>query len=324
MAIKNISPDDLEKLSKENKKEENFLPKENVVKNQQQIFQSQESEERVIVETDDDEEIVLKPKKSYFEPDPVPYKLISKNYFIKNNLTKNAEIFVRPWNTEDEVKISRINTTEDFNKICNEIFSSCVKSDIDIYELALVDKLPLFIFILVITYGSKVSVKKLMDCEVCENDSDVDVTVDLLKDLEYKYIPDDLEYPFVMKLTSYPKDDITIKYVYPSLKHEKFFLDSGTSDNLIDSLRHIIIEMKGKKANGKDVTKNDLSDIIKYLNADDKTKIRKSIADVSSYGINLETDKYSCSKENCIYNKERKKIFLTFEKILASLFLKLR
>ena len=44
MAIKNISPDDLEKLSKENKKEENFLPKENVVKNQQQIFQSQESE----------------------------------------------------------------------------------------------------------------------------------------------------------------------------------------------------------------------------------------------------------------------------------------
>ena len=321
MAIKNISPDDLEKLSKVSQKDEKFLPKENLVKQEDIIQES--IEESVIVETED-EEIILKPKKSYFEPDPVPYKLISKNYFIKNNLTKNAEIFVRPWNTEDEMRISRINTTEDFNKICNEIFNSCVKSDIDIYEMALVDKLPLFIFILVITYGNTVSVKKLMDCEICENDPEVDVTVDLLKDLEYKYLPDNIEYPFTMKLTSYPKDDISIKYVYPSLKHEKFFLDSGATDNLIDSLRHIIIEMKGKKANGKDVTKNDLGDIIKYLNAEDKTKIRKNIADISSYGINLETDKYHCSKENCIYNKERKKIFLTFEKILASLFLRLR
>ena len=319
MAIKNISPDDLENLSNESKKEEKYLPKENLIKNEEIVFNE---DDRIIMETDN-EEIILKPKKSYFEPDPVPYKLISKNYFIKSNLTKNAEIFVRPWNTEDEMKISRINTTEDFNRICNEIFNSCVKSDIDIYEMALVDKLPLFVFILVITYGNKVSVKKLMDCDVCENDPEVDVTVDLLKDLEYKYLPDDLEYPFVMKLTSYPKDDITIKYVYPSLKHEKFFMETN-SDNLIDSLRHIIIEMKGKKANGKDVTKNDLSDIIKYLNADDKTKIRKNIADISNYGINLETDKYSCSKEKCIYNKERKKIFLTFEKILASLFLKLK
>ena len=319
MAIKNISPDDLENLSNESKKEEKYLPKENLIKNEEIVFNE---DDRIIMETDN-EEIILKPKKSYFEPDPVPYKLISKNYFIKSNLTKNAEIFVRPWNTEDEMKISRNNTTEDFNRICNEIFNSCVKSDIDIYEMALVDKLPLFVFILVITYGNKVSVKKLMDCDVCENDPEVDVTVDLLKDLEYKYLPDDLEYPFVMKLTSYPKDDITIKYVYPSLKHEKFFMETN-SDNLIDSLRHIIIEMKGKKANGKDVTKNDLSDIIKYLNADDKTKIRNNIADISNYGINLETDKYSCSKEKCIYNKERKKIFLTFEKILASLFLKLK
>ena len=85
-----------------------------------------------------------------------------------------------------------------------------------------------------------------------------------------------------------------------------------------------MIELKGKKANGKELTKNDLNDIVKFLNADDKMKIRKSISEISSYGINLETDKYKCSKDSCIYNKERKKIFLTFENILSSLFSKLK
>lgn len=320
MSIKNISPDDLEKIAKSTQKGEQFLPQENVIKNQ---YQQPEPEENVILETEDAEEIILKPKKSYFEPDPVPYKLISGKHFVKKNLTSNNEIFVRPWNTEDELKISKIGDSEDFNKICNEIFLSCVKTDMDIYELSLVDKLPLFIFILVITYGSKVSVKKLMDCEICQNDENVEVSVDLLKDLEYKYMPDNLEYPFVTKLKSYGKDDITLKYVYPSLKHEKFFLD-GKSENLFESLRHIIVELKGKKANGKEVTKNELGEIIKYLNSEDKMKIRKDINDMSAYGINLETDRYHCTREGCVYLKERKKVFLTFENILTSLFSKLR
>lgn len=320
MPIKNISPDELEKLSKTSQTDEKYLPKENLVK---PTFETK-NEEKVFIQTDD-EEIVLKPKKSYFEPDPEPYKLISGKHFIKKNLTSNNEIFVRPWNTEDELKISRIAGVDDFNRVCNEIFMSCIKTDIDIYDLSLVDKLPLFIFILVITYGSEVSVKKMMECEVCENDDNITVTVDLLKDLEYKYIPEDIEYPFTVKLTSYPKDDITIRYVYPSLKHEKFFTDSGNkSDNFFDSLRHIIIEFKGKKANGKEITKNELNDVIKYLNAEDKLKIRKSINDMSTYGINLETERYHCSKENCVYNKERKKIYLNFEGILSSLFMKLK
>lgn len=318
MAIKNISPEDLENLSKEKIENKKYLPEENLIRQDELGTETEE------IETNNHDDVVLKPKKSYFEPDAVPYKLISRNYFIKKNLTKNNEIYVRPWNTDDELKISKISNTEDFNKICNEIFNSCVKSEIDIYELALVDKLPLFIFILVITYGKDISVKKLMDCDICENDENIDVTIDLLKDLEYKYLPDNLEYPFSMKLTSYPKDDINIKYVFPSIKHEKFFLEKGGNDSLIDSLRHIIIELKGKKSNGKEVTKNDLGDIIKYLNANDKTEIRKTIGEISKYGINLETDKYKCSKEACIHNKERKKIFLTFENILASLFFKIK
>lgn len=321
MSIKNISPEELENLSKSNKIKQNdeFLPKENLIKSNQNNDSFDEEKVR------NEENVILKPKRSYFEPDSVPYKLISGNYFIKSNLTSNNEIFVRPWNTEDEMKISKISGVDDFNKVCNEIFSSCVKSDIDIYELSLVDKLPLFIFILVITYGSEVSVKKLMDCEICENEDTISVTVDLLNDLEYKYIPNDIEYPFKVKLTSYPKDDIVIKYVYPSLKHERFFVETGSkNDNLFDSLRHIIVEFKGKKANGKEITKNDLSDIIKYLNSDDKMKIRKNINDMSNYGINLETDRYKCSKENCVYNKERKKIYLNFENILSSLFNKLK
>jgi hypothetical protein len=319
MSIKNISPEDLEKLSKK-PKNENLLSDENLVKNIESI---RETSEEIPMAVQDEDDVVLKPKKSYFEPDPVPYRLISGRYFVKKNLTSNNEIFVRPWNTEDELKISKISTTDDFNRVCNEIFQSCVKTDIDIYELSLVDKLPLFVFILVITYGSKVSIKKLMDCEICENDKDIDVSVDLLNDLEYKYLPDNMEYPFSVNLTSYPKDDITIKYVYPSLKHEKFFLDNS-SDNLFESLRYIIVELKGKKANGKEVTKNDLSDIIKFLNAEDKMKIRKNMNEISNYGINLETDKYQCSNINCIYSKERKKIFLTFENILTSLFSKLK
>lgn len=320
MSIKNISPEDLENLAKKSKSDEKNISKENIIKTEDYMSSIQNQEEQKIII---DDEVVLKPKKSYFEPDPVPYRLISGRYFVKKNLTSNNEIFVRPWNTEDELKISKIMGTDDFNRVCNEIFISCVKSDIDIYELSMVDKLPLFIFILVITYGSKVSVKPLMECEICESDRSVEVFVDLLNDLEYKYLPDNMEYPFSVKLTSYPKDDITIKYVYPSLKHEKFFLD-GSTENIFESLRHLVVEMKGKKANGKEITKNDLGDIIKYLNANDKLEIRKNMNEISEYGINLETDKYHCTKENCVYTKERKKIFLTFENILTSLFSKLK
>ena len=325
MSIKNISPEELEALSKAPKKEDNkYIPKENIIKNNFND-DDEEIDDKVILETEN-ENIILKPKKSYFEPDPVPYKLISGKHFIKKNLTSNSEIFVRPWSTEEELKLTKINGVEDFNKICNEIFSASIKSDIDIYELSIADKLPLFIFILVITYGSKVSVKKLLECEICENDETIDVSIDLIKDLEYKYMPDDLEYPFSIKLKSYPKDNIAIKYVFPSLKHEKFFVDSfnSKSDNLFESFRHIIVEFKGHKANGKEISKNELSDVIKFLNAEDKLTIRKNINEMSNYGLRLETDRYTCSKENCVYNKERKKIFLTFESILASLFMKLK
>jgi hypothetical protein len=321
MPIKNISPEELEKISKREVVEEKYIPKENIIKNKNE--EENREEEKVHLQTEDDE-IILKPKKSYFEPDPFKYKLISGRHFIKKNLTSNNEIFVRPWNTEDELKISRISGLEDFNRICNEIFASCVKTDIDIYDLSLVDKLPLFIFILIITYGSKVSIKTLMDCEICKDDKDIDVSVDLLNDIEYRYMPDDLEYPFNIKLTSYPKDDITIRYGFPSLKHEKFFVEAGKSDNIFESLRHVIVDFKGKKSNGKEITKNDLGDIIKFLNSDDKTKIRKSLNDMADYGIKLQTDRYTCTKEGCVYNKERKKINLSFETILASLFLKLK
>jgi hypothetical protein len=322
MPIKNISPDDLDAIAKANQSavSEKYLPKENLIKKDEDV---KDENENVILQTEEDDEIILKPKRSYFEPDPVPYRLISGNHFIKKNLTKNNEIYVRPWNTEDEIKITKITGIEDFNRICNEIFISCVKSDIDIYELSLVDKLPLFIFILVITYGSKVSIKSLMDCDICKDNDNIDIQVDLLKDLEYKYMPDDIEYPFIVKLSSYPKDDITIKYVYPSLKHEKFFVEQR-ADNLFESLRHIIIELKGKKNNGKDVTKNDLNDIIKFLNANDKNSIKKNISEMTKYGINLETEKYVCSNQNCVYNKEKKSVFLTFENILSSLFMKLK
>jgi hypothetical protein len=149
MPIKNISPDDLDKIASANQStvSEKYLPKENLIKKDEDI---QNENENVILQTEEDDEIILTPKRSYFEPDPVPYRLISGNHFIKKNLTKNNEIYVRPWNTEDEMKITKITGAEDFNRICNEIFISCVKSDIDIYELSIVDKLPLFIFILVI------------------------------------------------------------------------------------------------------------------------------------------------------------------------------
>lgn len=324
MPIKNISPDDLANIAnaKKSVEDEFSLPKENLIK-KDQTSQIYTEDDKVII-SNDEEEIVLKPKKSYFEPDPVKFRLISGNYFIKNNLTKNNEIFVRPWNTEDELKITKIRNIEDFNRICNEIFQSCVKTDIDIYELALIDKLPLFVFILAITYGNKVPIKSLMNCEICQNNDAIEVTVDLLKDLEYVYLPDDLEYPFTLHLSSYPKDNITIRYIYPSLKHEKFFIDNRSQENLFDSLRHIIIEIKGKKANGRDVTKNDLNDIIKFLNAEDKASIKRNIANISDYGMKLETEKYHCSNEKCVYNKEKTNIVLTFEEILSSLFAKLK
>jgi hypothetical protein len=92
MPIKNISPDDLDKIASANQStvSEKYLPKENLIKKDEDI---QNENENVILQTEEDE-IVLRPKRSYFEPDPLPYRLISGNHFIKKNLTKNNEIYV--------------------------------------------------------------------------------------------------------------------------------------------------------------------------------------------------------------------------------------
>ena len=96
--------------------------------------------------------IPMKPQDD-FEPDPLPFKLPSGKKVIHSKyLTENNEIFVRKLSLKEEGFFAEISSGKDFYSGMNRILRECIKTDIHENTLSAIDKIPLIIFILAISF----------------------------------------------------------------------------------------------------------------------------------------------------------------------------
>lgn len=270
-------------------------------------------------------EDLLKPKTDYFEPDPIPFRLPSGSFVVdKKYLTDKNEIFIRRLSAPEEKFFTKMKEKKDLMSSINKSLDAIIKTkNVSVNDLSLIDKLALFIYVIAITYGSTINIADKLDCKACvkEGSEKTKVIVNILDDLEIKYVPDDYEYPFKVKLNNYKDCDITVVYEYPTIRLENFFIDEEDSD-VVEAIKSLIIDVYGKKANGNPVQKTERDGLLKFLSVEDRVAIRDKISDFSKYGIQLTTTKYSCTNNKCPFVSEATPINIgldvMIEKMLSS------
>lgn len=256
--------------------------------------------------------VPMKSKRSYFEPEPVKFKLPSGSKFVdKSLLTENNEIYVRRLTSVEEGMFSKIKNESTLNETITAVIDNIIKSDIDVNDLSLIDKMSIFIFAVCLTYGSKIDLKDKINCKTCANNKDITVTVDLIEDIEWRSVPDDYEYPFVINIETYGTD-IKMVFRFPSVAEE----DILEKKEIVDLMYALTENITGTKPNGNPVNKLEWKDLIANLDMRDKKKFSKKFAEFRDFGIVLKTTNYKCSYSKCQYMKDKVEIIVGLDAII--------
>jgi hypothetical protein len=238
----------------------------------------------------------LLPKSSVFEPDSQPFKLVSGNKFI--NIPGN-QIYVRRMGAAEESMFYQLlsnNNLKAINNTMDAVIASCVKSDIDIYELSIIDKLPIFFKILDLTYGP---IELNLTCAECGKE--YHPKVNLIKDFKVYHLPDNYVYPFKARLTSFPNASIDWFFTYPTIKQSSDYFDSTS----IEVLNMLTLRFEGTiNENGKDraITEKDYPEIIKNLNEADTETFKSFQTKFGEYSVDLNFKIKLCSSMGCSLN----------------------
>lgn len=304
--IRNISPEEFERMAKGDGNK--VTAKKKQVENKSSVIDADFSED-----TDDKKDKyklyqhLLKGFEE-FEPKPYPFKLVSGNKIIPaEKLTENNEIFVRrmSYTEKNEFLTLMAKTVQHgetiegiesfFKNSFNFIIKSCVKSNIDYEQLSEIDKIPLFLFIIGLTYGEYFPISKSTKREMGLSE-DERIEVSLLNGLNIAYVPDSFEYPFRFKL-SYPDTNITMTMHYPRIKDEALLFSKG---NGLTFIKNLVIKISGTKKNGNDVAKNDTDNIITYLPDEDIEAIRFKMKEFSEFGMGKTTRDFVCDNPDIV------------------------
>lgn len=282
---------------------------------------SEESYQNKIQETKDG--LVLKPKLSTFEPEPVLFALPTGNILHRKfpkAVTPDGEIMVRRISAFEEIYIDQFfNASEEqISNLITNIIEGCIKSDIPVTEIHLLDKIPLFFFVIAISYGSLLNVAPIEGCKTCIP-GETRVEIDYLKDINIKRFPKDLDYPRKAELKTYPNMRLTAHVVMPIIRDEKDLVKTPTNrEDLIIKLRAIISSITGYQINtGEEVRSNQINELLAFLDSDDKERIKNAIDDITtSYGIDYEVMVKNCSQEKC--SKIGQKVTLSLQDLLMA------
>jgi len=262
---------------------------------------------------------ILKPASSMFEPDPEPVKLPSGDLFVSENLTEKNEVYVRRMSSIEEnmfYELIGIDNPKAINNTIDRVIENCTRSDIDIYELSLIDKFSLFFKILDMTYGD-VTVEET--CEKCDNVYSFDVS--LVKDTNTTYVPKNYEYPKKIKLTSFKDKNANITWYlkYPTILQTNDFFGAS----ILEAQKLITDKIEGTIVfNGTEIkiTEEHYEDILKSLNEKDKDAYRDFLNEFGSYWTSVIIEKPFCENKSCdLYNKPQKfevPLEKIFEKII--------
>lgn len=267
----------------------------------------------------------IKSKKSRFEPDPIKCKLPSSGLGYRGEgITNDGCIFLRRMSSDEIVKLASIDGIKTFNKVCNDLFEACIVSYIDIQSMPIIDKIPVFIFLIGASINQKINVIELAECK---NDSEknIDFLIDInnLKNRVKQLNIKNLKYPFELNLSTFP--NVKIKYIYPRISEESFILTDEvmTDDNALKLYNEITTEISGD-VNNTPVTMSDLHEIMKWMSLEDKKAMKNDIDKMNEYSIDL-SYKYSdhcslgakCCKAKETFNLNVQDLILELIKTLA-------
>jgi len=278
-------------------------------------------EENIIQNETKDTDSLLKPQTSEFEPKPVKFRLVSDKLTVPSNkLTKDNEIFVRRFTTVEESYFQKfissyknksmfdINSYE-FIDMVNKMMDGCIKTQISVYDLSLIDKIPLFIFLLGLSYGQEYDFT--FECNACEQS--FKHKVNLAKDIKIKYLPANYKYPS-FELTDIK--DVVAYLKYPKINSESIFIQS---DNIISQILLVIDKIEGTKNDGTKITEEDYENIINNLSSKDKKEIKNFIEDFSQYGTQFNISKKICKNEKCELHKKEQTVTIPLQEILVNI-----
>ncbi len=260
--------------------------------------------------------VKLKPKKSQWEPNPFAFKLPSLNKVVKSNLSDNNEIYIRRIGTSDENIFKQMVKKEsydinDFFEMINDFLDSCIKSDISVNDLAFIDKMAAFVFLLQISYGNEHDVK--LTCPTCFTQTSTKLEID--KEININYIDDKIDNPYKIEMTSYG-DVLTFWFKLFTIGEESLFTKDDVS--LEKQMTSVLLRVDGKSHDGSLIEKKDYNDICANLNLEDRKKFRKFIADYNSYGTDLTIKTFRCSNNKCKKCKEDQEVVLPIDQILIN------
>ena len=248
-----------------------------------------------------------------FEPQPVRFKLPSGRTTVKPKyLTDNNEFLVRRFTSIEESMFKNFSDM-DFLIAIEQQMDSCLKTNISLSDLSFIDKLPLYFFLIAITYGQYFEID--YECPVCQKSHLM--KIDLQKDVidKFKYVPDDYEYPRVAKLSSFG-GDINAHMHFQTIGESNLIADKGT---ILDQMLILIKKVTGTTADGKTLTPEQRENIIKYLDDKDRKVFRKWIEEFGKFGTDLIIEKKICGNSACEMNKKIEKILFPFADLMMNL-----
>ncbi len=252
--------------------------------------------------------VKLKPKSSVFEPDPVPYRLLTTNNVVKENLTANQEVFVRRTSGIEDAILSSFDgkSQEKILEGINQIIINCTKTETDVRQFPLTEKIPLFIFILSLSVGRKFNGAPIPDCNTCTSETVMEL--DIVEDFETNYMqPNDPNYPATIEVQSYPGAQINLSLEFPRIYSEGIFLKEVTNyTEHLDKILQVVKTAQGTMADGKKLTEKDVVDVVTYLNETDKDAIKQVVDNwTKSFGTVYKTTIKNCNNPSCcMRNKE--------------------
>ena len=248
----------------------------------------------------EEKDCVMKPRVSDFEPKAVEFFLPSGTKIVKSpGVTERGSIYIRRLTTVEESIIQNTLLREvmsefgvDGNKqeplslsqfliLLNQVINPCIRSDVDIKELAIIDKLPLIVKLISLTYGKDIT-PRLM-CPACEKYEDV--TIDLEKDIIISHIPNTYDIPRKITLKDSFDFEVDVYITIPLIADEQYFI--GSNIDVLKQFEVIVTDASGTKLDGTAITKKDLGLIVDNLGDDDKKKLREFVSEYSKFGTDL-------------------------------------
>lgn len=261
---------------------------------------------------------VLKPKDSKYEPNPVLFKLPSMGKSIPSTyqhaLTENKEIYIRRISSTEEKIIGRLRTEPHrILNIITEVLDKCIKTNIPMKYYMTLDKIPMFLFLLEISY-SDTNNKVDITCPACEQKQTREINIS--KNINVRYMEKDLQYPLFIETKKSFAEKYLIEFDAPLFEHESLFDQEELEAAQL--LHNLVINITDVKS-GRQVPKEEWLNLVNYLDFDDRISFRDEIAKVSDkYGTDVKID-FICENKGCLSANQPVKVDLPLDQIFINL-----